>query len=236
MFLGEKMKEISLLSEVENLLKNNKLSSRHTFFQLKHFVIGKELTTQAKMQKCLKEMESRIAALKSMKLSQEEAKDDIELINLKIINLNKKKSKNDLHKQYKEIQIRKLNRKNQQFQDALSNLILKQKETEEEIDFFLSAFKQLEQIEPYKGHDDPESNAKLWNDTFGQELQLRLLLQKPLDLELVKSILALENNSPVKKEMVNILEQIQNRAMLQKQEQEALTQQNKVLEQKNKNE
>lgn len=230
------MNEISLLSEVDNLLKNNKLSSRHTFFQLKHFVIGKELTTQAKMQKCLKEMESRVAALKSMKLSQDEAKDDIQLINLKINNLNKKKSKNDINKQYKEIQIRKLKRKSQQFEEALSSLISKQKDTEEEIDFFLSAFKQLEQIEPYKGHDDPESNAKLWNDTFGQELQLRLLMQKPLDLELVKSILCLDNDSPVRKEMVSILDQIQHRAIAQKKQQEALSQQNNALEQKNKNE
>jgi hypothetical protein len=236
------MKEMTLLTEVDNLLKNNNLSSRHTFFQLKHFVIGKEITTQAKMQKCLKEMESRVAALKSMKLSQEEAKDDIELINLKIINLNKKKSKNDINKQYKEIQIRKLKRKSQQFQDALSDLIDKQKETEEEIDFFLSAFKQLEQIEPYKGHDDPESNAKFWNDSFGQELQLRLLLQKPLDLELVKSILALSNDSPVRKEMVGILQQVQQKAIQQKQQQDALIQQaaekqnTNALEQQNTNE
>lgn len=236
------MKEMTLLTEVDNLLKNNNLSSRHTFFQLKHFVIGKEITTQAKMQKCLKEMESRVAALKGMKLSQEEAKDDIELINLKIINLNKKKSKNDINKQYKEIQIRKLKRKSQQFQDALSDLIDKQKETEEEIDFFLSAFKQLEQIEPYKGHDDPESNAKFWNDNFGQELQLRLLLQKPLDLELVKSILALGNDSPVRKEMVGILQQVQQKAIQQKQQQDALIQQaaekqnTNALEQQNTNE
>ena len=67
-------------------------------------------------------------------------------------------------------------------------------------------------------------------------MQLRLLMQKPLDLELVKSILCLDNDSPVRKEMVSILDQIQHKAIAQKKQQEALSQQNNALEQKNKNE
>jgi hypothetical protein len=43
---------------------------------------------------------------------------------------------------------------------------------------------------------------------------LRLLLQKPLDLDLVKCILAMDSESATRKEMIGILEQIQNRALL----------------------
>ena len=39
------------------------------------------------------------------------------------------------------------------------------------------------------------------------------MLQKPIDLELVKCILALGHDSPVRKEVVGILEQIQRRAL-----------------------
>jgi hypothetical protein len=212
-----------IYKEAKNLINRSEVSHRHTFFQLKHFVLGKELTTQAKMQKCLKETEARVESITAINLSIEETKDDINVIELKILNLGKKKVKNDINKQYKEIQIRKLNRKKSLLFNSLENQNKKLKETEEEVAFFVSAFKQLEKIEPLKKYDDPESNQNFWNENFSQELQLRLLLQKPLDLELVKCILALNKESPIRIEMIKILDQIQGKA---------LEHNNKVIEQK----
>lgn len=206
----------SIYEQSLDLLNKNKISHRHTFFQLKHFILGKEITTQSKLQKCLRELEARIDSMKSMILSMEETKDDIELINLKLINLEKKKEKSDINKKYKEIQIRKLNRKKIALLTSLDNINKKLHETEEESVFFLEAYKQLEKIEPLKSYDDQESNQNFWNENFSQELQLRVLLQKPLDLELVKSILALNKESPVRVELVNILEQIQKKSLEQK--------------------
>lgn len=211
-----------IYDEAVNLLNKLEISNRHTFFQLKHFVLGKELTTQAKMQKCLKETEARVESINGMVLSLEETKDDIKLIELKILNLRKKKLKKDINKQYRDIQIRKLERKKVVLFNSLASLNKKLKETEEEMAFFTSAFKQLEKIEPLKRYDDPESNQNFWNENFGQELQLRLLLQKPLDLELVKCILALNKESPIRIEVIKMLEQLQNKALENK----------KVLEQK----
>lgn len=197
------------------LTSNSPVCSRHTFYQLKHFVLGKEVTTQAKLQKCLREIDARKNSLKSMILGLEEVEDEIKILNLKIKLLEKKKTKNELHKEYKVIQKRKLLRKKEALLDSINEMNKKFKETEEEISFFISAFQQLELIEPLKRHDDPESNSEFWNENFAQELQLRLLLQKPLDLELVKCILALDSNSSTRKEMVGILEQIQNQALIQ---------------------
>lgn len=204
-----------IYEEAKNLLIKTEpaISHRHTFFQLKHFVIGKELTTQAKMQKCLKEIEARVESINGMNLSIEEAEDDLELLNLKISNLEKKKEKKGINKQYKDIQIKKLNRKKTLLSNSIQNINKKLKETEEEVSFFTSAFKQLEKIEPLKKYDDLESNQQFWNENFGQELQLRLLLQKPLDIELVKCILALNKESPIRIEMLKILDQIQNKAI-----------------------
>lgn len=198
------------------LINKNTVPSRHTFYQLKHFILGKEVTTQAKLQKCLREVEARKISIKSMLLALDESIDEARIIDLKIASLEKKKDKDELHKEYKAIQKRKLARKKLAIFDSIKEIRQKLKETEEETEFFLMAYRQLEQIEPLKRHDDPESNAQYWNENFAQELQLRLLLQKPLDLDLVKCILALDPESATRKEMIGMLEQIQKRAMIAK--------------------
>jgi hypothetical protein len=204
-----------IYEQSRSLINEAKISHRHTFFQLKHFVLGKELTTQGKLQKCVKELEARVEAMESIELSIEEAQDDMELLGLKIEALQIKKKKNELpgclHRKYKDIQIRKLNRKKKLLLNSLGNLKNKYKEAEEEAAFFLGAFKQLEVIEPLRDYDDAESNQRFWNENFGQELKLRLLLQKPLDVELVKSVLALNKESPIRIEMVKMLDQIQDK-------------------------
>jgi len=200
------------------LTEKTKVSNRHTFYQLKHFVLGKEITTQAKMQKCIREIEARKNAIKSMIRSLEEGEDDLRIIDLKIATLEKKKAKNELDKEHDEIQKRKIKRKKEALCDSMKEMDQKIKETEEETSFFLSAYQQLEKIEPLKRHDDPEANAEFWNENFSQELQLRILLQKPLDIDLVKCILALDEGSLVRREMIGILEQIERKAIMSKQQ------------------
>lgn len=192
-----------------------KSCGRHTFFQLKHFVLGKELTTQAKLQKCVREMDARRKSLKSMILGLEDALDEAEILRLKRASLEKKKPKNTLDKKHSEIQNRRLGRKLEMLLDSIEEMRLKIRETEEETEFFIRAFEQLEAIEPLKRYDDPEANAEFWNENFTQDLRLRLMLQKPIDLELVKCILALDPESPVRQEVVGILEQIQRKAISQ---------------------
>lgn len=203
--------------EASQIIEKNKVPNRHTFYQLKHFVLGKEVTTQAKLQKCLRELEARRAAAKSMMVGIEESEDELKMLGLKMQELDKKKTKNELHREYKAIQKRRLARKQEALAESIGEVKKKLGETEEEMSFFLSAFRQLEQIEPLRRHDDPESNAEFWTENFAQELQLRMLLQKPLDLDLVKCILAMHKESPTRKEMIGILEQIQSQAISAKQ-------------------
>jgi len=204
---------IDIYSRACALLSRNSMPNRHTFFQLKHFILGKEVTTQAKLQKCIREIEARKNTIKSLILSIEESIDEIKILEIKEKLLEKKKDKGELHKEYKNIQKRKLNRKKTNILDSIYEMKRKLKETEEETEFFMIAYSQLEKVEPLKRHDDPESNAQFWNENFAQELQLRILLQKPLDLDLVKCILALDPESATRKEMIGILEQIQAKAM-----------------------
>jgi hypothetical protein len=194
-----------------NLLKSRETVNRHSYYQLKHFVLGKEHTIQAKLRKCLNELAARHSSLQNLLLAIEDMEDEVLLTDLKIRKLTEKPAESDLHKQWQQIQIRKLTRRKAHTQSSLLDLKKKLKECEEETAFFIHAYQQLEKVEPLKSFDDPIKESKYWNEQFAHELQLRVMLQKPLDLELVKSILALDDKAPIKGEMINILEQIQSR-------------------------
>lgn len=201
------------VDQAAELVAKSGVSGRHTFYQLKHFVLGKEVTTQAKMWKCIRELEARTGAAKALIRSMEEAEDDLRILDLRGHILEKKKTKGVLHKEYKEIRRRKLCRSRQALEESLSDMKKRLSETEEEIRFFLGAYRQMEAMEPLRPHDDPEANANYWDQNFAQELQLRMMLQKPLDVELVKCILALDDSSSTRKDIIGMLEQIRIRAM-----------------------
>lgn len=203
----------TLIDQVSEVVSNSSPPGRHTFYQLKHFVLGKELTTQAKMWKCLRELEARLASAKSMKIGIEDASDDCRGLEIRMEVLEKKTTKGRLHKEYLEIQKRKLDRKRKALLESVQEMKKRLSETEEEMGFFLGAYRQLEAVEPLRDHDDPEANAEYWDQNFAQELQLRLMFQRPLDLELIKSILALGDRSSTRKELVGIIEQIQRQAI-----------------------
>lgn len=193
-----------------NLIDKYNLPNRHTFYQLKHFVIGKELTIQSKLQKCIKEIDARKDAVRDMILSIEEAQDDIKLIELKMKSISKKKTKSSINEEFKRISIRKLNRKKQNLINNIKSIEKKKNDSEEEIKFLMAMFYEIEKIENLKPYDDMQSNIEFWNENFSQELKLRVLLQRPLDIELVKCILSLNNNAPIKQELIQMIESSKN--------------------------
>lgn len=197
------------IDAVAALVGSSGVSGRHTFYQLKHFVLGKEITTQAKMWKCIRELEARLGAAKSIASGIAEAEDDLKILDIRAQVLEKKKSKSTLHREYKEVRRRKLDRRRLALEESVSDMRRRLSETEEEMRFFLGAYRQMEAIEPLRPHDDPEANASYWDQNFAQELQLRMMLQKPLDPELAKCILAMHEGSSVRRELVGILDQIQ---------------------------
>lgn len=201
-----------IIDSAAELVGSSGVSGRHTFYQLKHFVLGKEVTTQAKMWKCIRELEARVGSAKSILNGIEEAEDDLKIMDIRAQVLEKKKSKSPLHREYKEIKRRKLDRRRMALEESVADMRKRLSEVEEEMRFFLGAYRQMEAIEPLRPHDDPEANAEYWNQNFSQELQLRMMLHRPLDLELVKCILAMHEGSEVRREMVGILNQIQRMA------------------------
>lgn len=183
---------------------------RHSYFQLKYFIIGKEPTTQAKLWRCVKESNARKESISAISLEIEDKLDTLELLNLEL-------EKNELHLKENiskeiEIKIRKIKRQIKSVENSISSLKIKLKYTQDEIDFFEKTFSSLEKIEKIKPFDDLDSQLEYWNEKLSQELNLNLVLQKPLDTELVKTILSL-NNCPVKNEMMTILNKLQDKAI-----------------------
>jgi hypothetical protein len=207
-----------LLNQVTNLLEECQPISRHSLFQLKYFVLGKEPTLQAKLRKCLNELDVRKNSLENMELSLEDLDDNVELLDLEIeqAERQKKETDDDLNKKGIDIQIRRKRRKRKSLENQISYLKQKKEECKVETEFFLNAFRSLEQIEKLKPFDDLEANAQLWNEKYTQMLNMTLLLQRPLDFEFVNCVLAMDKEMPIRKELINILDQIQAQSWKQK--------------------
>ena len=56
-----------LIAQLDEVLKNEPVN-RHSYVQLKYFLIGKEPTIQAKMWQCIKELKTRRDSLNALEL------------------------------------------------------------------------------------------------------------------------------------------------------------------------
>ena len=65
---------MSILKDMDELLKND-VVDRHSFFQLRHFLIDSEPTTQGRMWQALRELKTRREALTGITTEIEEQKD-----------------------------------------------------------------------------------------------------------------------------------------------------------------
>lgn len=221
----------NLMCDMKELLKYE-VCERHSFFQMKYFIINKEPTVQAKMWQCLREIKTRYESLEALELELEECKDNLELIELDINNitsvLSKKSDKFTASKKRRiEILLQKTKRKKIAAEKNIVNLQNKKKYLEEESGFFVMLFKSMEKVEPLKNFDDLDVQKQYWNEKLLQKINLKMLMQSNIDIELIETILALPDDIPIKKQtLTNLnnrheqLAEMQNQAekMLLKQE------------------
>ena len=212
------MNELTLNQTAKKILDNVDLKERHSFFQLSHFIIGKEPTIQSKLWQCVREISPRLETLNSLELEIENYDESykiieikIEMLNVKIENLtlNPIDKNNILTSEILKIRKKRLERK-VSLKDINKNKLLKKKEmVEEELSFFVKTFNELEKIEKIKNWDDFKVQNDIWTAKLGAELNLRLLLNLPTDLELCKTVLSLPEGNQIKTQLVNSLKTIQ---------------------------
>lgn len=207
-----------LTAEMEKLLETE-VAQRHSYFQLKYFLIGKEPTNQAKMWQCLRELKTRRQSLKAICLENEDLKDKLELLDI-----NRKRKEAELDKNdgsdellFKEIRIalRQINRQIQALNENLKEIEERKKWIEEESRFFVETFKNLNKIEPLRHFDDFESQKEYWNEKLTQKVNLKMLTQNSIDSELVETIVALPDEVQIKKQTLQTLTFKQNQLLQQ---------------------
>jgi hypothetical protein len=182
------------------------IKERHSYFQLQYFVIGKEPTNQSKMWRCVQELRTRKESLLAMEMEIEEIQDDMEILNMHIQEMQKEdKETTPTLLKIKKIEIRKLERKQKAKDIRMLSIQERLKVVEEECVFLIKAFKSLNKVEELKPQDDLESQKAYWNELLAQDFNLRNKLGLPPDMESIKTILALNSESNVKQDLLNVL-------------------------------
>ena len=186
----------NVLESIEKVLSAVEFPERHTLFQMKNFIIGKEPTIQGKLWQIVRELRARKDNLESLQEQVEDTEDNISLLKLERF---------DETPQGKILE-RKKQRKINSTQKALKRTQQQIKYIEEEVSFLLEAYHTLSSQQPMKPLDDIESQKEYWNEKLLEEFNLRMLIGKPLDTEFVKTVLAIDNDIHVKVQMISMLE------------------------------
>jgi len=190
------------LENINSLLEKHQLADRHSLFQLKYFVIGKEPTIQAQLWRCIREMQARKESIEAIKMEIEDLGDTLQLLKIKSDPTNRNEIEIAIEQRKKERKIMATEKQIQALMSKLNNI-------ETEASFFAKTFEAIEANgEKMKPFDDIDAQTQYWNEKMTQELEMRLLLGQPIDPELAKGILAMDDRATVKIKLLNIIETV----------------------------
>lgn len=198
------------LQQVDKVLEKAP-ENRHSYYQLKYFVIGKEPTIQSKMWQCLRELQSRKETMDGLAVQIEDNKDEIELSELEVEKIEtmvlsaKNESLDRIYNKEKSIKLRKLKRKKETLIENINKLEKKLEFVVQEARFFLQVFNDLVNVEELKDFDDYEVQKEYWENKISEEINLRILTKQPLSTELIKTSLSLHDKSSIKNNMISLL-------------------------------
>jgi len=206
-----------LINKVDQILADHSIADRHSYFQLKNYIIGKEHTLHGKMWQCVRELESRRDSVKAIELQIEDINDKLELIDIQKERLKleefvfeafdeKKEKLQELFEKEKNIKFRKLDRNKAQLEKNGLDLVKKTKNIQEEMNYFVQAFDYLKKQGNWKDYDDAKAQEMYWNNKLQHELDMRLALGQPVDVELGKTIEALSNDASAKKQLFELID------------------------------
>jgi predicted nucleic acid-binding Zn-ribbon protein len=206
------------MEKVDEILNNAKIPDRHSFFQIEKFMIGKEPTAQAQYWAIVRELEARKETVQSYKKDLADAEDNLELFDVRIERLDLEiqalKTENDPHAalniREREINIRKLQREKEALVAAARKANKKLRHVQEEMAYLAAGHDKIVKLYgPMKPLDDEAAQQEMWNEKLLEEFNLRVILQRPLDPEFIKTVMCLHHDAPVKKHVAALLEGIQ---------------------------
>lgn len=212
-----------LIVKADGILKNADLPDRHSFFQIEKFIIGKEPTVHAQLWQIVREIQARTETFDSLQRQLEDAEDNLELMDLQIERMDREirvwakqeDPMSDLEIKEREINIKKLQREKESLVRSASKVRHKFKSLIEELSFLVVGYEKIVAIHgEIKAFDDDESQREIWNEKLLEEFNLRVILQRPLDPEFVKTVMCLGDEAPVKKHVAKFIDSVQ-RSMLE---------------------
>ncbi len=201
-----------IIKSVDEILKQDVIE-RHSFFQLQHFVLDMEPTTQGKLHACLRELKTRRISLETMQLEAQDIQDKQLLLLHEMEDLKAESGScyegADLERWEKEhnVAIRSVQRKLIANERNYREMQRKLKFMGDECLFFVTAFNQLLEEEELKPWDDVEVQKEYWDAKITDLLKTKLIFGLPLDQDLVKSALCLHDDAQAKKITQNLIQQ-----------------------------
>lgn len=204
-----------LINKADEILNEHSLADRNSYFQLKNYIIGKEPTLHGKMWQCIRELKTRRDSIDAIKLQIEDVNDKLELIDigkekLELVDCSSLEGKQaSLAEREMAIKLRQSDRDASQLEKNGVDLVNKMKSVQEEINYFIQAFGHLKKMGDWKEFDDEKAQESYWNTKLEHELNMRLVLGQPIDMELGRTIEALEDKTPVKQKLMGLINERQ---------------------------
>lgn len=203
------MKELML--EVNDLIGKNDIVRRHSYFQIKNFIVNSEPTHQARLHKILIELSAKKSNIESMHLQRQDLMDDRDMLKVKEEMLTediKKNISDKLVNKLKEIEKRKISRQLIMAELKINELNVVIDQTADECRYYLELFKKMSIKEPIKEWDDPIVQKEYWDAKLGKDVYVRLVSGLPLSDELVKTVMSLPEGSETRKMLEEKLNQV----------------------------
>lgn len=188
-----------MLNKIKDIIDKQIVVNRHSDFQIEKFIIGKEVTPNAQAWQCIRELKSRYESLINLDLEIANVLDDMEI---KKIEIEEEKEKNTRKTPFI---IRKLERSLNSLQTNYAKLLENKNNYEKECEKFLEIFNKISANFKIKNWGDDDAQAEYFENKFGNELNLDFLLGNPVNKELVRSIMQLDNSSKLKSILIELV-------------------------------
>jgi predicted RNase H-like nuclease (RuvC/YqgF family) len=220
---------LEIMRKVDSILDQADVPERHTYFQMKHFIVGKEPTLAGQLWQVVRELRARRESLEALQEQIDELDDNIKLAHVKIERMRKFVPPSELDEIEHNAMKSKAERELRSLYRTKTNLERKLVYLLQEITYLLGAFDTLSKVEALKPLDDIEAQQQFWNEKFTEELNLRLILRQPLDSDFVKTIMSLDEKSPVKQQLTAILLKVQDNMIAERERQKLAQDQIKTI-------
>lgn len=210
---------MNLVEKAKKIVEEHRIPGCHSDFQIENFIIGKETSIYGKMWQCVREIQARCDNLENCEHELAELNDNLSLAELDFQKLELKNisaSCLELHKlklQRKEILLRKQKRRIAKLKNAQILLVRKKEEICKEVETFTQIFMKLTENQDFLPFNDPKAQTEYWNNKFDNELNLSAMFGLPANIELIKSCLALPDDTKVKKQIVGVLNNINKKLL-----------------------